>query len=49
VHRVAVGNYIGQNDGKITDIAGNKISVTEVVPDGLGGYMERTAAIGLSE
>lgn len=49
VHRVAVGNYIGQNDGKITDIAGNKISVTEVVPDGLGGYMERAAAIGLSE
>ena len=49
VHRVTVGNYIGQNDGKITDIAANKISVTEVVPDGLGGYMERAAAIGLSE
>jgi type IV pilus assembly protein PilP len=49
VHKVAVGNYIGQNDGKITDIAANKISVTEVVPDGLGGYMQRAAAIGLSE
>jgi type IV pilus assembly protein PilP len=49
VHRVEVGNYVGQADGRITSIADNKISVTEVVPDGLGGYIERPAAIGLSE
>ena len=49
VHRVEVGNYVGQSDGRITAIADNKISVTEVVPDGLGGYIERPAAIGLSE
>jgi len=49
VHRVEVGNYVGQADGRITAIADNKISVTEVVPDGLGGYIERPAAIGLSE
>lgn len=49
VHRVEVGNYVGQADGRITAIADNKISLTEVVPDGLGGYIERPAAIGLSE
>lgn len=49
VHRVEVGNYVGQADGRITSIADNKISLTEVVPDGLGGYIERPAAIGLSE
>jgi type IV pilus assembly protein PilP len=49
VHRVEVGNFVGQADGRITSIADNKISVTEVVPDGLGGYIERPAAIGLSE
>jgi type IV pilus assembly protein PilP len=49
VHRVEVGNYVGQADGRITSVADNKISVTEVVPDGLGGYIERPAAIGLSE
>jgi type IV pilus assembly protein PilP len=49
VHRVEVGNYVGQSDGRITAIAENKINVTEVVPDGLGGYIERPAAIGLSE
>ena len=49
VHRVSDGNYMGQADGKITEITPAKISVTEIVPDGLGGYMERPAALGLNE
>lgn len=47
IHRVSPGNYVGQNDGRVTNIADSKISVTEIVPDGLGGYMERQAAITL--
>jgi type IV pilus assembly protein PilP len=49
VHRVSPGNYLGQADGKITDITAAKIALTEIVPDGLGGYMERPAALGLNE
>jgi type IV pilus assembly protein PilP len=49
VHRVLPGNYIGQNDGRVTSITPSRISVTEIVPDGLGGYMERPAALALSE
>ena len=49
VHRVVVGNHIGQNDGKVTDITPSKISLIEIVPDGLGGYIERPAALGLTE
>lgn len=49
VHRVLVGNYIGQNDGRITSIEPSKINVNEIVPDGLGGYMERSAALALNE
>ncbi|MGB8326053.1 MAG: pilus assembly protein PilP [Steroidobacteraceae bacterium] len=49
VHRVGDGNHIGQADGKITDITASKISLVEIVPDGLGGYMERPAALALSE
>jgi type IV pilus assembly protein PilP len=49
VHRVSDGNYMGQADGKITDITPAKITLTEIVPDGLGGYMERPAALGLYE
>src|SRR5690349_19033657 len=49
VHRVVVGNYIGQADGRITEITPTKILVTEIVPDGLGGYIERPAALGLTD
>lgn len=49
VHRVVVGNYIGQADGRITEITPTKILLTEIVPDGLGGYIERPAALGLTD
>jgi len=49
VHRVTVGNYMGQNDGRITAISPSRIDITEIVPDGLGGYMKRPAALGLSQ
>jgi type IV pilus assembly protein PilP len=49
VHRVSAGNHIGQAEGKITDISPSKISVVEIVPDSLGGYMERPAALALNE
>jgi type IV pilus assembly protein PilP len=49
VHRVAPGNHLGQNDGKVTDVSSSKISLIEIVPDGLGGYIERPAALALNE
>jgi type IV pilus assembly protein PilP len=49
VHRVTTGNHLGQAEGKITDITPSKISLVEIVPDSLGGYMERPAALGLNE
>src|ERR1700748_2080838 len=49
VHRVTTGNHMGQAEGKITDITPSKISLIEIVPDSLGGYMERPAALGLNE
>jgi type IV pilus assembly protein PilP len=49
VHRVTTGNYMGQADGRITDITPAKISLIEIVPDSLGGYMERPAALALNE
>ena len=49
VHRVVVGNYVGQNDGKITAISTSKIEIREIVPDGLGGYIERPAALALND
>ena len=49
VHRVTNGNHMGQAEGKITDITPSKISLVEIVPDSLGGYMERPAALALNE
>ena len=49
VHRVQVGNYLGQNNGEITNITESEIRLTEIIPDGLGGWMERQAALGLVE
>lgn len=49
VHRVLPGNYMGQADGRITDVTPSKISLVEIVPDGLGGYMERPAALALND
>ena len=49
VHRVLPGNFMGQNDGRIVGITGTKISIIEIIPDGLGGYIERPAALALTE
>jgi type IV pilus assembly protein PilP len=49
VHRVLPGNHLGQADGRITAIEEGKISLIEIVPDGMGGFIERPAALALSE
>jgi type IV pilus assembly protein PilP len=49
VHRVLPGNHLGQADGRITAVEEGKISLTEIVPDGMGGFIERPAALALSE
>lgn len=49
VHRVLPGNYLGQYEGRITAIEPSRISITEIVGDGLGGYMERAAQLALNE
>jgi type IV pilus assembly protein PilP len=49
IHRVQPGNFMGQNHGKIVQITESEVELTEIVPDGLGGWMERQAALALSE
>ena len=48
VHRVLPGSYMGQADGKVVEISPSKINVVELVPDGVGGYMERAASLALN-
>jgi type IV pilus assembly protein PilP len=49
IHRVQVGNYIGQNHGKITNISEDRIELLEIITDGRGGWEERSAKIALAE
>lgn len=46
-HRVRVGDYLGQSDGRITSIAEDRIELVELVPDGAGGWLERPASVAL--
>lgn len=49
IHRVIEGNYMGQNHGRIISVTDQTIELTEIVPDGLGNFIERSSAVSLIE
>ncbi len=49
LYQVRVGNYIGQNYGRITKITENSIQLREIVQDATGDWIERTASLDLQE
>ena len=49
IHRVLPGNYLGQNDGRVVEITESEINLIEIISDGIGGYVERDAAVGLAD
>lgn len=40
-----VGDYIGKNVGKIVEITDNDLTIIEIVPDGKGGWKERSSTL----
>ncbi|MBA3599339.1 MAG: pilus assembly protein PilP [Methylibium sp.] len=49
LYQVKVGDYVGQNYGKITKISETDVTVREVVQDASGEWIERAAALQLQE
>jgi type IV pilus assembly protein PilP len=49
IHRVLKGQYMGQNHGRIISVTDQSIALTEIFPDGLGNYIERSSAVTLME
>jgi type IV pilus assembly protein PilP len=49
INRVQVGNYMGQNHGKVLAISEAKIRLKEIVADGNGMYIERDSALSIVE
>jgi type IV pilus assembly protein PilP len=49
LYQVRVGNYLGQNYGKIVKVSETGISLREIVQDAAGEWIERTATLQLQE
>lgn len=49
VHKVANGNYVGKNHGRIVSTSQTQIELLEIVSDGLEGWIERPRILALSE
>ncbi|MEP6880555.1 MAG: pilus assembly protein PilP [Dokdonella sp.] len=49
IRRVHVGNYIGQNYGRVTAINEAQIDLVELVPNQTGGWVERQTSISLAD
>ncbi len=49
VHRVKIGNYMGQNFGIITNISDNEVKLKELVQDPSGEWVERESTLQLQQ
>lgn len=49
VTKVVKGNYLGQNHGRVVAIYPDKVEITEIVPDGLGGWLPRQASLVIAQ
>ncbi len=47
IHRVAVGNYMGKNHGKVSAISNDEVQLSEFIADGVGGWLVRDASMAL--
>ena len=49
LYQVKLGNYLGQNYGKVTKITETEITLREIVQDAVGEWIERVATLQLQE
>ena len=49
VHRVQVGNFVGQNSGKIIKISEAKVDVIEQIQGTLGDWVERESNLAIAD
>lgn len=49
LYQVKVGDYLGQNYGRVTRISETEVTLREIVQDAAGEWIERSAALQLQE
>ncbi len=48
VHRVQSGDFMGTDHGRIRGVGETSIELIEIVPDGIGGWVERERTVSLA-
>ncbi|VAW86708.1 hypothetical protein MNBD_GAMMA18-370 [hydrothermal vent metagenome] len=46
--RVKLGDYMGQDYGRVTSVDSENIELLELIPDGIGGWEKRTVSLVLN-
>lgn len=49
ISRIGVGNYLGENYGRVTQVGATDVQLMELIPNGTGGWMERQASVAIVE
>jgi len=49
LHRITAGRHLGKNNGEIVSITESQLELKEIVPDGLGGWIERMTTLAVGE
>lgn len=49
VHRAQIGNFMGQNFGKVIKISDEKVELVELIAGGAGEWIEREASLAIVE
>jgi type IV pilus assembly protein PilP len=49
VHRVAAGNYLGNDYGEVVSISERRLEIVEIISNGRGGWMKRPRTLNIEE
>ena len=49
VHRLKIGDALGRNNGQVAWVTATGVEVFEVIPDGRGGWLQRSLTIPLEQ
>lgn len=48
IHKIKEGYFMGQNHGKVVKVTSQQIDIVEIVPNGVGGWIERPRSLVLA-
>jgi type IV pilus assembly protein PilP len=47
IHRISLGQYLGQNFGQVTQIENTQIKLIELIPNGVNSWKQRQTSIAI--